>query len=67
LDFKLPYTTLLHLTHPDPIVSEDAGIEPRIVETLELALRCSNHPGYISSIEWISSRLDLGLFNAQQQ
>jgi hypothetical protein len=30
--FGLLYTTLLH---PDSTVSEDAGIEPRIVETLE--------------------------------
>ncbi len=36
----LLYSTLLHLS---PIVSEDAGIKPRTVATLALAVRRSNH------------------------
>jgi hypothetical protein len=33
----------------DPIVSEDARIEPRTVATLALSVRRSNYVGYISS------------------
>jgi hypothetical protein len=37
------YSTLLHLPPSDTTVSEDAGIEPRTVATLALAVRRSNH------------------------
>jgi hypothetical protein len=35
--------------HSDYTVSGDAGIEPMTVATLALAVRRSNHSGYISS------------------
>jgi hypothetical protein len=42
--FYVLYSTLLNHHRPlDFSVSEDAGIEPRIVATLALAIRHSNH------------------------
>ncbi len=41
--FYVRFSTLLHLPPPDSTVSEDAGIEPKTVATMALAVRRSNH------------------------
>ncbi len=41
--FHVRYSTLLHMPPSDYTASEDAGIEPRTVATMALAVRSSNH------------------------
>jgi hypothetical protein len=41
--FFIKYSTLLHLPPSDSTVPTNAGIEPRTVATIALAIRRSNH------------------------